>query len=633
MKKLTAAGALLLLIWTCVGANAASVEVVKGRDGDHVVLRNALLRVEVNPNDGAKVESFLFAPWGDKEIVVQKGYQGLFADHFWQEYWPGQMWAAKYTYKIVSSGPEEVAVQFSYLAQDKGVPQVAGILVEKTISLREGSKVVRDSVRLTNTNKDGRSVGYWMQNVAWLGGDSKTDLYFRPSKRGISVADSEDTNPVDAGFVRNPQAGWMAAIDQPTKQGLVFFMDYNDLWFLYNCTGANTMEWQYEAVAIPPGKSWQTEVSLVPISGLDAVTFASPQVLMSAKLTEDKAKSQLGLSTTFMATELPLASLDVTPGLETLFTNHQEAAPVQKLEKVGDTPQTLSFTLPYDSVKREPAVVRVGLQGKPAAGEAFTATPELWFGGSMSTNTNMTDGGPFYVFPAAPKVRHLLKPDTIARIHAAQPQVLFLKGLLSPSYRVAPAVRRVLPNAQITEGYMYAGVFGPTLDYFPYDYEKLMAFDLVVLSDLSRAALGDTAMEMLGDYVTHGGRLLVLGGPLGYGNGGYRGTVLDKVLPVESGGPFDLQPCATPGLTKASGALAAVAPYEFTAQNLVHRATVRPGAQALLQVGTTPIVVAGAFGTGETVCVLATPVGAQDWCASRQWRETLEKIVAGRLVP
>lgn len=627
MKRLACALSLLLLIGLSAGAFAASVEVVKGPDGDHVVLSNNLLKLDFNPQDGAKIESFQFTEWGNQEIVLQKKYQGIFADHFWQEYWPGQMWAATYTYKIISPGPQEAAVQFSYLARDQGVPQVAGILVEKTISLREGSKVVRNTVRLTNTNKEGRSIGYWQQNVGWLGGDAKGDLYYRPSKRGISVVASDDTNPPDQGFIRNPSAGWMAGIDQATKRGLVFLMDYNDLWFLYNCTGANTMEWQYEAVAIPPGKSWETAVTMIPITGMEAISYASPELLAALTVTEDKGAGRLQVAQTYAATEAPIASLQATAGLETLLANRKEAAAPVKLENLTTEPKTATTALPYDTTKREPAVLRLALQGKTAAGE-FAATPEFWYGGSMSSNTNPTDGTPFYGIPASPKVRHLLKPDKIERIHAAIPQVLFLKGLLAPEYRLEAALRRALPGAEVTEAFMYVGVFGQTLDYFPYDYDKLMSMDLVVVADLPRAALGDTAMEMLSDYVQHGGRLLVLGGTLAYGNGGYKGSLLEGVLPVASGGAFDLQPCPTPGPTEASGVLAGLAPYEFTRDNYVHQGAVpKPGAEVLLKVGKTPLVVQGKAGQGTAIAVLGTNVGAQDWCTSRQWREVLERIV------
>jgi uncharacterized membrane protein len=624
MKKLTVA---LLLLTLAASAFAASIEVVPGADGDHLIMKNALLRLDIDPNDGAKVESFQFAAWGNQEIITQPKYMGLFADHFWQESWPGQMWAAKYAYKINSEGPDEVSATFTYLATDKGVPQVAGIRIEKTLTLREGSKVVRDAVVLTNTNTEGRDLGYWQQNVAWLGGEQRQNLYFRPSKRGVSVVSSEDQNPPDNGFIHNPAAGWMAGIDQKTKTGLVFLMDYNDLWFLYNCTGANTMEWQYEAVAIPPGKSWKTAVTMIPISGLDSLTFASEQLLMSTKMAEDKPAGKLNVAETFAATEAPLTSLDVTASLETLLTNQQagEKKP-QRLENLTTDPQSLSVSFPYDTTKREPAVLRLALSGQTAAGP-LTANPELWYGGSMSSNTNMTDGGPFYAIPAPAKVRHLLKPDKIARIHAPVPQVLEIKGLLAPAYRLPLALDASLPGAEVTEGYMYNGVFGATLDYFPYDYDKLMSMDLVVLADVSRETLGDTAMEMLDDYVTHGGHLLVLGGPLAFGDGEYKGSLLESVLPVLSTGSFDLQPCPTPGPAFGSGLLAGVPAYDFTSDNWVHRVKVKPGATVLLSAGATPLIVQGTFGTGTTTCVLATPVGKEDWTTSRQWREASARLV------
>jgi hypothetical protein len=347
---------------------------------------------------------------------------------------------------------------------------------------------------------------------------------------------------------------------------------------------------------------------------------------MSAKTTENKAAGKLEVVESFAATEAPIPALSVTTGLEVLLSNRRESAPAQKLENLTTEPQYLRVALPYDTAKREPAVVRLALRGQTAAGPV-DASPELWYGGLMPSNTNPTDGGPFYAIPAPAKVHHLLKPDKIERTHAAVPQVLFIKGLLAPAYHVEAALDASLPGAQVTACFMYNGVFGATLDYFPYDYDKLMAMDLVVLGDVSREALGDTAMEMLADYVTHGGHLLVLGGPLAYGSGRYKGSLLEAVLPVAITGGFDLQPCATPGPTSAFGPLTGVAPYDFTRDNWVHRVKVKPDAKILLQAGATPLVALSAPGQGTSICVVATPVGMQDWCTSRQCREVLERVV------
>jgi hypothetical protein len=72
-----------------------------------------------------------------------------------------------------------------------------------------------------------------------------------------------------------------------------------------------------------------------------------------------------------------------------------------------------------------------------------------------------------------------------------------------------------------------------------------------------------------------------------------------------------------------------VAPYDFTKDNWVHRVKIKPTATVLLTAGATPLIVQSPCGTGTTTCVLATPVGMQDWTTSRQWREVLERLVKG----
>jgi Ca-activated chloride channel homolog len=60
----------------------------------------------------------------------------------------------------------------------------------------------------------------------------------------------------------------------------------------------------------------------------------------------------------------------------------------------------------------------------------------------------------------------------------------------------------------------------------------LAGYDLVVLSDVGRDALGASATGALGRFVREGGGLLVAGGPDSFGSGGYNGTPLAALLPV-----------------------------------------------------------------------------------------------------
>ncbi len=68
----------------------------------------------------------------------------------------------------------------------------------------------------------------------------------------------------------------------------------------------------------------------------------------------------------------------------------------------------------------------------------------------------------------------------------------------------------------------------------PQDPAQLSAYDAVIVSDVARSALDDQRMQALESYVRdHGGGLLYAAGETTYGQSGYSGSVLERVLPVE----------------------------------------------------------------------------------------------------
>ena len=83
---------------------AASVKVIRAQDGtERVCLENDLIRLQIDPNRGARGDGFEFKPWGTMDILPKKSDHGLFMDHFWQELWPGQFLEANYKYEILSN--------------------------------------------------------------------------------------------------------------------------------------------------------------------------------------------------------------------------------------------------------------------------------------------------------------------------------------------------------------------------------------------------------------------------------------------------------------------------------------------------------------------------------------------------
>lgn len=99
-----------------------------------------------------------------------------------------------------------------------------------------------------------------------------------------------------------------------------------------------------------------------------------------------------------------------------------------------------------------------------------------------------------------------------------------------PRYDEAIFLRMGLGKDELTSGY-------------PVDPEQLFRFDLVVLGDIERRFFTTEQLELTRDFVDRrGGTLLMFGGPHAFTEGGYDGTVLEKMMPVllyEEGADLD----------------------------------------------------------------------------------------------
>jgi uncharacterized membrane protein len=101
-----------------------------------------------------------------------------------------------------------------------------------------------------------------------------------------------------------------------------------------------------------------------------------------------------------------------------------------------------------------------------------------------------------------------------------EPRVLVLEG--APT--AAAAFTRALAAERIAADVRPARALPPRA--------ALDRYDLVVLSDVPRAALGERELATLEGFVRDGGGLLVAGGADAFGSGGWQGTRLEALLPV-----------------------------------------------------------------------------------------------------
>jgi uncharacterized membrane protein len=176
---------------------------------------------------------------------------------------------------------------------------------------------------------------------------------------------------------------------------------------------------------------------------------------------------------------------------------------------------------------------------------------------------------------------------------------------------------------------------------FPQTAAELFAYDAIVLSNVPRTALGDEVLGWVEEWIAkRGGGLLMAGGPRAFADGGWAGTPVERMLPVELLGSADWELVPTT-LEPAGGELhpvwrlfederatRAVLRTLPEAMGRNNWARVKPQSGTLLGTqkagsgaGTPPLLAVGAYGRGRTAA-LAVPLSAT-WAPrfTRQWGE------------
>ena len=152
---------------------------------------------------------------------------------------------------------------------------------------------------------------------------------------------------------------------------------------------------------------------------------------------------------------------------------------------------------------------------------------------------------------------------------------------------------------------------GGSMEDFPDSYDALFEHDVLVLDNVQAVDLGAHRRTMIADFVRAGGGLLVMGGWFNLSQGADRNTSLAELLPVTIAKQGNLA-------TNAAGFALTAARMNFFPKVDWARAgvafqldqsPVKPGAEVLAKAGPHPAIVAGTFGAGRVVVVLANPHG------------------------
>ncbi|MHB9023062.1 MAG: LamG domain-containing protein [Armatimonadota bacterium] len=177
--------------------------------------------------------------------------------------------------------------------------------------------------------------------------------------------------------------------------------------------------------------------------------------------------------------------------------------------------------------------------------------------------------------------------------------------------------------------YDVAGAVTCTETYsLPETYEALYAYDAVILTDVDLSLTDWWTRRRLKDYVTDGGRLVILGGPFTLGVGGFQGTYLDDMLPFTLEGRTEITQCPSPLLLGGQP----WTPYADTpALFWRHYVMPKDGVTVDAYAGNQPIATRKVSGNGSVVAFTGTVQGNGTnafWgCAS--WSTLLQQLIQG----
>ena len=612
MKKLLIVFVVSMFGLLDIGSGAVSIK-QEDRPGKAPLLRveNEFIRFVLDPDLGGRMISLVYLPVGKEMATCEGADRGLLLDLFAGETFGAADTPAfaKYDYQIVASNADEAAVALSYRPVSEKLPaERRDIGIIKKVVLRAGSPVIQVETMLENHGKEDRKINFWSKHDLILNGDRERDTYFRPDIFGIAKGWFAKQKAVGDDRIQYPVAGWSAVTDEKTKENVVFLMDYNDLQWLYNCICANSVEWWYDWVSIPPGKTWKTQYWIVPRLGFSGFSHASAFVLADNAMKEDK--NGVALDFTLAATDQPLTNVVIETKAVELFSGKEYPLPLISCAVVSNNPANLTTLL--SSLPGEPLFFKVNIAGQTKGNISFKEDYEYFTPKQEKSCFSIQASGVAYRRSQPVKNKKLLKPDVMNVSREGPLTTLYIEGLHHEHYKIQEVLAGMhMPEP--TRVYMQVSSFGASLKNFPAAYSVLLKHDTAVLANIDARALGATGMLMLRDFVEAGGVLLVLGGLNAYGQGDYKGSVLEEMLPVTVMGSADWIKCE-PSAVLAPGRDApadwrALAYEKHPACYWMHEVKLKPDALEVLTAGGKPFLSVRRLGKGWVLACAGSVCG------------------------
>jgi len=626
----------------------AYIEEIEDEDGDLVIIMETdWISMRLMPALGSTVIRFVFRPTQNDIVdVVQpknlKAGGGILQDDLWEQDWRFQELRGKwYDYKITKRGPDEVQVVFETQldgwigAVDSGIISklLEKLKIRRTVTLQKDTPYFLFDVEFINDEQYAKLPLYWCHNSDWIDITS-VDHVMRPSTLGINEIPGKGSD-----YVYNFNKGWTARVSPTRKEGLVYLMDYDYLSFLYNC-GTTTEEWVYDNLLVLQGRPVRTRIYVLPIMGLEKVDDATEYFITQVKPRREKDEFRIEYKVT--ASYQKIRRVTFVPELVyDLLSPVPKKATLKSVQFEGIGIEPLGRETAFAGQSSDPVVIRTTAFVELPDGRQVERRFEYFHIGDYSLGANVRKDmvTPVVLLEKEPQKPVVPVPSQDAALNRKDFRIFALLGANSRVLRLEEAIRSI-PNVTLEVGYHPGFIVDRTgLTDFPYDYDRLFQYRVLVFNNSVIDTARFVGMSILANYLDRGGGLVFGGGDNVFGL-----TKCDLNHPV-----YDYIPIASSRITKRTeqvnspleghpifrGIDLANLPYEYFVQEVTLKDKLPSQPRVLLKVGDQPLIMEYDRGKGLRIMVLtalpygdpAENPGKPHLCSWSEWPKLYANVV------
>ena len=639
MTKILLPTTLVLLLAAALPATRAAqtegvhCSVVVDQDGDEVILlESEWISMHLLPRMQAIINRFVFRPTGnDIEEALHPKIRmiggGILMDCLWEQDWRFQELKEKpYPFKITKNGPEEGQVVFEtdivgWIGSDNsGVISklLSNLTLRRTVTLKSGQPFFRFDFEFVNNDPNAKRPTFWPHNSSVITTDGLESV-LRPSARGVIELRGRygESFPADH-YILDFNKGWTTRMSRERKEGIVYLMDYDYTEMLYNCNNTTT-EWMYDGILSLATQPWRGRVYILPLIGLSGVDFANEYFI--CELRPRKEEGMLRLD--FVVTSSYEAAARLTLNAEVEYNlleggDHVQRNKFKPVSLDGLSLQPVKGRTEMEFAGADPLVFNVSAFVELPDGSIKPFQFQSYYTGEYDSGQGLNrrrDGKPVHLLDRP--VRRPKVPDCPVNIAIDRSAFRAFGVLGLGSNRMGiPQALTADPGITFDIGYCTGrDVYGYGLEDFPYDYERLFRYRVLVLGNTQIEEVRSIGASVLMPWLKAGGGLVITGGENAF-DFELPEHEINPYLPVQptrqtlTPGAAQLRAPEMPGHAVFRGVDLSGLPWQLYCHDI--RLKDDCGAKVLMKIGDHPFIVEHRTGNQVTMIVANNHFGTEE---------------------